>query len=609
MSQRSRSLTRSSLVHARGLSRTRYLLSLFLVLSLVLAACGSRNTTSETTSDAPAAAAPLAQAEATATPEPAPTEAPTEAAAEVADEAADAEETAVFAAVDAYLSAIPEGYMSVGKLDAFKEVMATGEAVLIDVREATEYADGHIEGAINIPIRTLAQNLDKIPTDKPVILYCASGQRAGMGTSALHMLGYANVRSFPSGWKGWTTANEPVSMDAVEGESYAMPDIAPELQAAVDDFLTNIPEGFYALGTVEKLDEAMAAGAVLVDVREESEYAEGAIPGALSIPIRTLAQHLDMIPQDVPVVVYCASGHRAALSTAALHVLGYENVRSFPPSYAGWESAQGESGEVLTTTDVVADPAADIVAVVDEYMTNIPEGYMTVGSLDAFKEMMASANPLVIDVREASEYAEGHIEGAINIPIRSLAQNLDQIPQDRPVVVYCASGHRAGMATTALRVLGYENVKAYPPGWRGWTSANEPISTEMVEAEGGNAVDVDAMTLEAVDTFLSNIPEGYYALGTVERMAEAVDAGAVLVDVREEAEYADGHIAGALSIPIRTVAQSLDQIPTDSTVVVYCASGFRAALSTAALQIMGYGNVRSFPPSYAGWEAAGEPIE
>ncbi|MCE7984207.1 MAG: rhodanese-like domain-containing protein, partial [Caldilinea sp. CFX5] len=57
------------------------------------------------------------------------------------------------------------------------------------------------------------------------------------------------------------------------------------------------------------------------------------------------------------------------------------------------------------------------------------------------------------------------------------------------------------------------------------------------------------------------------------------------------------------------LAQNLDKIPTDQPVVIYCASGFRAALSTAALQILGYSNVRSFPPSYAGWEAAGEPVE
>ena len=62
---------------------------------------------------------------------------------------------------------------------------------LIDVREESEYAEGHIPGAVNIPIRTLADNLDKIPTDQPVMVYCASGHRAAMSTAALQELGYA----------------------------------------------------------------------------------------------------------------------------------------------------------------------------------------------------------------------------------------------------------------------------------------------------------------------------------------------------------------------------------------------------------------------------------
>lgn len=555
--------------------------------------------------EAPLAEAPLAEATAPATGETA-TE---ESAAESGEAAAaDVTESGVTEAVSTYLSAIPEGWMSVGQLDAFKAALDTGAVVLIDVREESEYAEGHIAGAVNIPIRTLAQNLDKIPTDQPVIVYCASGHRAGMAVSSLQMLGYTNVRSFPAGWRGWTAAGEPVSTDAVAGDTYNVPELAPDLLAAVDGYLSTMPEGFYALGSVEQLEGAMDAGAVLVDVREPGEYAEGAIADAINIPLRTLGENLAQIPMDQPVVVYCASGHRAALATAALHVMGYENVRSFPPGYPGWETAQGESGEV-PAEPAAAAPATDMVAVVDAYLAGIPEGYMTVGSLDTFKEMMESANPLLIDVREESEYAAGHIPGAINIPIRTLAQNLDKIPQDRPVVVYCASGHRAGLATSALRVLGYANVKAFPPGWKGWSAANEPVSTDAVAAESGSTPAVDPAALAAVDGFLSSIPEGYYAIGQVEQLVGAVDAGAVLVDVREENEYADGHIAGALGIPIRTLGQNLDQIPTDTTVVVYCASGFRAALSTAALQIMGYGNVRAFPPSYSAWEAAGEPVE
>ena len=604
-------------------SRTRWLLTALLIAVLALGACGRGG------NDAPAAeeAAPLAAEEAPLAAEAEPTEAaeeeavaeeaaaePTEAAEEeaVAEEAAEeapAEEAATdgfdaVTVVDEYLSNIPDGFMAVGAIDAFKEILDTGEAVLIDVREEGEYSEGHIPGAVNIPIRTLAQNLDKIPTDKPVMVYCASGHRAGMATSALRTLGYDNVRAYPPGWKGWTAAEEEISTEAMEGDTYEMPEIDPALVATVDGFLSTIPDGFLSLGTAEKLQDALDNGAVLIDVREESEYADGAIPGAINIPIRTLAQNLDQIPTDAPVVVYCASGFRAALSTAALQEMGYTNVRSFPPGYGGWEAAQGESGDVPAEVEAAVESDMDIVAQVDAYLSSIPDGFMSVGSLDNFKNMLENTDVYVVDVREESEYTEGHVPGAVNIPIRTLADNLDMIPADQPVVVYCASGHRAGMATTALRELGYDNVKAFPAGWKGWSAAEEEVSTEATEAGTFEMADVNPEMLAATAEFLNNIPDGFYSLGTIETLEGALDAGATLIDVREENEFAEGSIPGAINIPIRTLAQNLDQIPTDAPVVVYCASGFRAALSTAALQSMGYTNVRSFPPGYGAWEAA-----
>ncbi len=246
--------------------------------------------------------------------------------------------------VDGFLSAIPDGYYSSGAVDKLQDAIASANPVLIDVREETEYADGHIPGAINIPLRTLADNLDKVPADKPVIVYCASGLRAGTAAAALHALGYDNVKSFPSGFKAWSGANAEVSKDPVAAQTVTPKPVEPEALAAVAELLTNIPEGYYSVGDVEKLKGAIDAGAALVDVREETEYAEGHLPGAVNVPIRTLAQKLDQVPQDKPVIVYCASGHRAAMANAALHLLGYENVRVFPAGYGAWEAA-GEPTE------------------------------------------------------------------------------------------------------------------------------------------------------------------------------------------------------------------------------------------------------------------------
>ena len=107
--------------------------------------------------------------------------------------------------------------------------MANGGAVMYDLREPADYAAGHIPGAVNIPIRTLAQNLDKIPADKPVLVSCASGHRAAMGLAVLQILGYNNVRAFPGSYKAWTAAKEPVSTDAVAPTVYGAPTVDPAL--------------------------------------------------------------------------------------------------------------------------------------------------------------------------------------------------------------------------------------------------------------------------------------------------------------------------------------------------------------------------------------------
>ena len=601
------------------------LLSIVLVASLAMGACGG--------GDAPAAeapaAAPLAAAEeATEAVAEVATEAATEAAAEApAEAAAPAEPVAaafdVNAALDAFASAIPDGFASMGKLDDVKAAVEAG-ALLIDVREASEYAEGHIPGAINIPLRTVTQNLDKIPTDKPVLVYCASGLRAGTTVATLRALGYDNVKSFPGGWKAWSGANEAVSTEATEATVVTPKEVNPELLAVADAFLTGIPEGFYSVGAVEKLQEAIDNGAVLIDVREASEFADGAIPGAINIPIRTLLQNLDKVPADQQVITYCASGHRAAMANAILHLAGFDNVRVFPAGYGAWEAAQ----ETATVTETVAetvtetvtetvpaevaqavDSEFDINATVDAFLSAMPEGFFAIGQIDAVKDAMASANPLLIDVRETSEYAEGHIPGAVNIPLRTLADNLDKLPTDRPIIVYCASGLRAGTATASLHVLGFDNVKSFPGSWKAWSAAGEETSTEAATAETVTPKDVDPETLAAVAEFLTNVPEGYFSVGDVEKLAGAIDAGAALIDVREESEFAEGHIPGAVNIPIRTLAQNLASVPADKPVIVYCASGHRAAMANASLHLMGFDNVRVFPAGYGAWEAAGNPTE
>jgi rhodanese-related sulfurtransferase len=270
------------------------------------------------------------------------------------------------------------------------------------------------------------------------------------------------------------------------------------------------------------------------------------------------------------------------------------------------ETTTTAAAQETTTTEAVM--AFDLVAAVGEYESTIPEGWMAVGDTEAFKDAVANSGALVIDVRQPEEYDAGHIPGAVNIPLRELAANVDKIPTDTQVFVYCASGFRAGLSISSLRMMGYDNALAYSGSYKAWTEAGEEISTEAAEAPVVGDPGFAPELVAAVNDYLSNIPDGYGTAGDVEAVKAAIEAGAFVLDVRTPDEYAEGHIEGAVNIPLRTITANMDQIPTDVTVIVHCKSGFRAALAMPVLGVLGFDNAKAFTGSYAAWVEAGEPV-
>lgn len=273
---------------------------------------------------------------------------------------------------------------------------------------------------------------------------------------------------------------------------------------------------------------------------------------------------------------------------------------------AAEETTTTAAAEETTTTE--AAMTFDLVAAVGEFESTIPEGWMAVGDTEAFKDAVAASGALVIDVRQPEEYAEGHIPGAVSIPLRELAANVDKIPTDTQVFVYCASGYRAGLAISSLRMMGYDNALAYSGSYKAWTEAGEEISTEAAEASVVGDPGFAPELVAAVNDYLANIPDGWGTAGDVEAVKAAIEVGAFVLDVRTPDEYAEGHIDGAVNIPLRTITANMDQIPTDVTIIVHCKSGLRAALAMPVLGALGFDNAKAFTGSYAAWVEAGEPV-
>ena len=112
------------------------------------------------------------------------------------------------------------------------------------------------------------------------------------------------------------------------------------------------------------------------------------------------------------------------------------------------------------------------------YLAALPEGFNGIKG-DVLKAKLDSGEPIfLLDVRQPNEFAAGRIEGAINVPVREVPKNLDNLPADKnaPIVVVCASAVRSGYVTMALSFKGYTNVKHLPAGYiAGWEKAGHPV--------------------------------------------------------------------------------------------------------------------------------------
>lgn len=111
--------------------------------------------------------------------------------------------------------------------------------------------------------------------------------------------------------------------------------------------------------------------------------------------------------------------------------------------------------------------------------------------------------------------------------------------------------------------------------------------------------------------FLSYLPDDYQGVSVAEVRAR-VDAGTApfLLDVREPEEFATGAIRGAINVPIRTVPKQLSRLPGSKSaeIVAICPSGFRSAMVTMTLTLLGYTNVKTMTLGMREWNARGYPI-
>ncbi len=98
--------------------------------------------------------------------------------------------------------------------------------------------------------------------------------------------------------------------------------------------------------------------------------------------------------------------------------------------------------------------------------------------IESYREQFASGNSgdyQLIDVREVDEFENGHIPGTINIPMSEIQARFEEISEDSPVILVCATGNRSGQVAMFMASMGYSELYNLDGGTVGWMMRGLPL--------------------------------------------------------------------------------------------------------------------------------------
>ena len=184
-------------------------------------------------------------------------------------------------------------------------------------------------------------------------------------------------------------------------------------------------------------------GIKVIDTRNKVEFAKGFIPGSINIQnnktLSTWAGWLLNYDEDFVIV---APEEEMDEITRKLMRIGLDRIAGFIPKV-------DFEGIELQKSDVI--------------------------DIEEFKTYLGKEEVQIVDVRGKTESEEGHVEGAENVFVGTLQQNLDKISKERQVIIHCQSGDRSAIAYSVLRRNGFNNVKNYSGGMKEWREKENPV--------------------------------------------------------------------------------------------------------------------------------------
>jgi len=236
--------------------------------------------------------------------------------------------------------------------DVRTNVVTGANQYIIDMRASSDFATGHIEGAVNVEWNNLASHLENMSpaasTYDVIVLVCYSGQTAAYATGVVRALGFENVKSMKWGMSAW---HEDFGGPWINGRSNAratqfVTGSSPSMNPAGD--LPTISTGFEDGASIleSRVQTVMNAGFGPAKMTNANLFADldgyyiinywpdnlyenvGHVPGAVMYEPSTTpflsSTYLKTLPTDKPLVIYCYTGQTSAYLSGFLRVLGYD---------------------------------------------------------------------------------------------------------------------------------------------------------------------------------------------------------------------------------------------------------------------------------------------
>lgn len=258
-------------------------------------------------------------------------------------------------------------------------------------------------------------------------------------------------------------------------------------------------------------------------------------------------------------------------------------------------------------------PSVTIQQVADKYYAEMGADTYKITEADLKAKVDAGdKNLLLIDVRKAEDYAKSHIKGAVNVPFAKVNEYLDKLPADKDIVVYCYTGQTAGQTVAIMNMYGLKAKSLHLGFDSGWIGKNNfPVDTTPNQLPAtSNPAKPDAAIAKILKDYYVNMPADTHKITSKDLQALIEKGDAMqIVDIRSAADFAKGHVKGAINIPFKEVNKHFAEFAKDKPVFVYCYTGQTAGQTVAVLNVLGI-NARSVHSGFdLGWTVDKMPIE